>query len=101
MVLSRQSLTSSTDANDTETNVTSENDLVLHVPDPADYFPPYLRREFLLEDGSRTVIPTRNSNVSYVGEIFYTFRNGTVYELRAIKELFGSERSPALQVPSS
>jgi hypothetical protein len=85
----------------TDINVTQDDgEFVLHEPDPADFFPPYLRREYLLEDGSRTLLPTRDLTTSYDGVIFYTFRNDTVYELRAVRELFGSEKSPGLQFPS-
>jgi hypothetical protein len=77
-----------------------DGEFVLHEPDPADFFPPYLRRGYLLEDGSRTLLLTRDLTTSYDGVIFYTFRNDTVYELRAVRELFGLEKSPGLQFPS-
>ncbi|KEQ90625.1 hypothetical protein AUEXF2481DRAFT_83841 [Aureobasidium subglaciale EXF-2481] len=81
-------------------NSTQDDKWVLHKSDAADFFPPHLRREFLLEDGSRTVLPTRDLTISYDGVIFHTFRNNTVYELRAVRELHGQEKSPGLQDPS-
>ncbi|KAI5205236.1 hypothetical protein E4T38_04292 [Aureobasidium subglaciale] len=84
----------------TDINSTQDDKWVLHKSDAADFFPPHLRREFLLEDGSRTVLPTRDLTISYDGVIFHTFRNNTVYELRAVRELHGQEKSPGLQDPS-
>ena len=53
-----------------------------------------------VEDGSRTVLPTRDLTMYYDGMVFHTFRNNTVYELRAVRELHGLEKSPGLQDPS-
>jgi hypothetical protein len=72
----------------------------LHEADPADYFPPHLRREFLLADGTRTVLSTRNLTASYDDAIFYTLSNGTVSKTYAVKELRGLEKSPELQDPA-
>lgn len=83
-----------------DSNITEDGGLVLHEPDPADYFRPHLRREFLLEDGSRTVLSSRDQTASYDDAIFYSVRNGTVYQTKAVKELLGSEKSPELQHPA-
>ncbi|PKY06704.1 hypothetical protein P168DRAFT_280092 [Aspergillus campestris IBT 28561] len=79
---------------------TEDSELALHEPDPADFFEPHLRREFLLEDGSRTVLSSRDQTASYDDTVFYSVRNGTVVETRAVKELLGEEKSPELQHPS-
>lgn len=80
--------------------MTNEGGWGLHEPDPAQYFAPHLRREFLLEDGSRTVLSTRDQTTSYHNATFHTVRNGTVIKHRAVKELLGSEKSPELQDPA-
>ena len=80
-----------------DSNVTEDGGLALHEPDPADYFHPHLRREFLLEDGGRTVLLLRDQTASYDDAIFYSVRNGTVFQTKAVKELLGSEKSPELQ----
>ncbi|PLB41029.1 deoxyribonuclease NucA/NucB-domain-containing protein [Aspergillus candidus] len=77
-----------------------DSPLGLHEPDPADFFHPHLRREFLLEDGSRTVLSSRDQTTSYNDTIFYSLRDGEVVETRAVKELLGEEKSPELQHPS-
>ncbi|KAJ5539588.1 hypothetical protein N7513_007920 [Penicillium frequentans] len=83
-----------------DSNATNEGRWGLHQPDPAHYFPPHLRREFLLEDGSRTVLSTGDQTTSYQNATFHTVRNGTVIKHRAVKELLGSEKSPELQHPA-
>ena len=72
----------------------------LHKPDPAQYFPPHLRREFLLSDGSRTILSSRNQTASYNDAIFYSVRDGKVTQTHVVKELLGLEKSPALQDPA-
>lgn len=83
-----------------DSNVTEDGGWGLHEPDPADYFPPHLRREFLLADGSRTVLSSRNLTASYDDAVFYSMRNGTVIQTHAVKELLGLEKSPELQDPA-
>ncbi|KAJ4311822.1 hypothetical protein N0V94_007764 [Neodidymelliopsis sp. IMI 364377] len=83
-----------------DSNATEDGEWGLHKADPADYFPPHLRREFLLADGSRTVLPTRNLTASYDDAIFYSMSNGTVVQTYAVRELFGMEKSPELQDPA-
>lgn len=92
---SDSSLTPVADFDDIE-----DSPLGLHEPDPADFFHPHLRREFLLEDGSRTVLSSRDQTTSYNDTIFYSLRDGEVVETRAVKELLGEEKSPELQHPS-
>jgi hypothetical protein len=83
-----------------DSNATEDGEWGLHEADPADYFPPHLRREFLLADGSRTILPTRNLTASYDDAIFYSMSNGTVFQTYAVKELLGLEKSPELQDPA-
>jgi len=83
-----------------DSNATEDDGWGLHKADPADYFPPHLRREFLLADGSRTVLATRDLTASYDDAIFYSMSNGTVYQTHAIRELLGLEKSPQLQDPA-
>ena len=71
--------------------------MALHEPDPADYFHPHLRREFLLEDGGRTVLLLRDQTASYDDAIFYSVLNGTVFQTKVVKELLGSEKRSELQ----
>jgi hypothetical protein len=73
---------------------------MLHQPDPVHFFPPHLRREFLLANGERTVLPTRDLNASYDDTVFYYERNGTILQTRAVKELFGLEKTFELQDPA-
>ena len=84
-----------------DSNATEVDEWGLHKADPADYFPPHLRREFLLADGSRTVLSTRDLTASYDDAVFYSMSNGTAYQTHAIKELLGLEKSPQLQDPAS
>lgn len=72
----------------------------LHEPDPADYFPPHLRRELLLADSSRTLLSTRNLTASYENATFFSMRNGTLFQTHAVKELFGLEKTFELQDPA-
>lgn len=82
-----------------DSNSTEDGERGLHEPDPAHFFPPHLRREFLLADGSRTVLSTRDLNASYDDAVFVTVSNGTVTRTRAVKELLGLEKSLELQHP--
>lgn len=63
------------------------------VPDPELFFPPHLRREFLLDDGQVVLLLTRDTEKSWEEEIFTT-ANGTA---RVVKELQGMEKSPAFR----
>jgi hypothetical protein len=84
----------------TDLNATEDGGWGLHEPDPADYFPPHLRREFLLADGSRTIVSSRNLTASYDDAIFYSVRNGTVFQTYAVKELLHLEKRLELQDPA-
>lgn len=81
-------------------NATEDGGWGLHEPDPADYFPPHLRREFLLADGSRTIVSSRNLTASYDDAIFYSVRNGTVFQTHVVKELLHFEKRLELQDPA-
>jgi hypothetical protein len=81
-------------------NATEDDGWALHEPDPADYFPPHLRREFLLSDGSRTIVSSRNLTASYDDAIFYSVRNGTVFQTHVVKELLHFEKRLELQDPA-
>lgn len=70
---------------------------MLHEPNPADYFHPHFRREFLLEDGSRTILSSCDQTASYDDAIFYSVLNGTVFQTKVVKELLGSEKRSELQ----
>ena len=82
-----------------DTNGTENGGWGLHEPDPADYFHPHIRREFLLEDGSCTILSSCDQTTSYEGAVFHSVRNGTVVKTKAVKELLGSEKRPELQHP--
>jgi hypothetical protein len=71
--------------------------LTLHVPDPADFHPPHKRREFLLDNGKRVILASRDATKSWDDEIFVT-GNSTA---RVVRELFGTEKSEFLQPPTN
>lgn len=81
-------------------NATEDGGWGLHEPDPADYFPPHLRREFFLADGSRTIVSSRNLTASYDDVLVYSVRNGIVFQTYIVKELFDSEKRLELQDPA-
>jgi hypothetical protein len=83
-----------------DSNTTEEHGWALHEPDQSLYFAPHLRREFLLDNGERTVIGSRDLEADYSDAIFFTRRNGTLQKIRAVRELFGIEKTEALQHPS-
>lgn len=43
-----------------------------HVPDPADFFPLHLRREFLLDNGERVLLASRDLDRDWDDELFIT-----------------------------
>jgi hypothetical protein len=71
--------------------------LTLHVPNPADFHPPHLRREFLLDNGKRVILASRDATRSWDDEIFVS-GNSTA---RVVRELFGTEKSEFLQPPTN
>lgn len=85
-----------------DSNVTEDSagDWVLHEPDPAHFFPPHLRREFLLDDGTTTLLGARDLDANYDEAIFLTMRNDTMVRRRAVKELLGLEKTWELQDPA-
>lgn len=69
----------------------------LHQPDPAHYFPPQRRREFLLENGERATILSTDLDSSFDDEIFVFENNGTYEKAGVVRELHGMEKSPAFR----
>jgi hypothetical protein len=67
----------------------------LHVPDPKDFFPPELRREFLLNNGQRILLGLRDLEKNWDNEI--VFMGGSRTTARVVRELFGDEKSPAFR----
>jgi hypothetical protein len=67
----------------------------LHVPDPKDYFPPELRREFLLDNGQRILLGSRDLEKNWDNEI--VFMGGNKKAARVVRELFGDEKSLAFR----
>jgi hypothetical protein len=63
--------------------------LTLHVPDPADFHPPHERREFLLDNGERVIVASRDAEKSWNNEIFTDGRSSA----RVVRELIGMEKS--------
>ncbi|CAD0097070.1 unnamed protein product, partial [Aureobasidium mustum] len=62
----------------------------LHVPDPAKFLPPELRREMLLDNGQRILLATRDLEKNFVGEVVWC-KGGPS---RIVRELLGDEKSP-------
>jgi hypothetical protein len=71
----------------------------LHVPDPKDFFPPELRREFLLDNGQRILLGSRDLEKNWDNEI--VFMGGNKKAARVVRELFGDEKSPAFRPSKS
>jgi hypothetical protein len=71
----------------------------LHVPDPKDFFPPELRREFLLDNGQRILLGSRDLEKNWHNEI--VFMGGDRNTARVVRELFGDEKSPAFRPSKS
>jgi len=67
--------------------------LTLHVPHPADFHPLHERREFLLDNGQRVIVASRDAEESWDDEIF-TFGDSTA---RVVRELIGMEKSEFFQ----
>ncbi|OQN97869.1 hypothetical protein B0A48_16180 [Cryoendolithus antarcticus] len=60
-----------------------------HVPDPADFFPLHLRREFLLTNGMRVIVASRDLDKDWQNEIFVMGNETT----RVVREYVGMEKS--------
>jgi hypothetical protein len=67
--------------------------LTLHVPDPADFHPLHERREFLLDNGERVIVASRNAAKSWDNELFTDGRSSA----RVVRELIGLEKSEFFQ----
>jgi hypothetical protein len=61
----------------------------LHVPHPVDFHPLHERREFLLDNGERAIVASRDATKSWDGEMF----TDGVSTSRVVRELFGMEKS--------
>jgi hypothetical protein len=70
-----------------------------HEPDPKNFFPVHLRREFVLENGQTTLLGTTNLTSVHDGDIVVYFENDEMKETRIVCELHGKEKSPAFQPP--
>jgi hypothetical protein len=70
-----------------------------HQPDPEKFFPPHLRREFVLENGETTLLGTTNLTSVHDGDIVVYFEDDEMKETRIIRELHGKEKSPAFVPP--
>ena len=62
----------------------------LHVSDPANFFPPELRREMLLDNGQRILLATRDLEKNFVGEVVWCKAGPS----KIVRELLGDEKSP-------
>lgn len=69
----------------------------LHVPDPAKFFPPELRREMLLDNGQRILLATRDLEKNFVGDVVWC-KGGPS---RIVRELLGDEKSPPFRPKKS
>ena len=67
--------------------------LVLHEPDPAIFHPLEERREFLLDNGKRVMLLSRETNTSHDNTLIHY--GDDVFMI--VRELFGLEKSPALR----
>ena len=71
-----------------------------HQPDPKTFFPPHLRREFVLENGQTTLLGTTNLTSVHDGDIVVYFDDDDeMKETRIMRELHGKEKSPEFQPP--
>lgn len=71
-----------------------------HEPDPKNFFPLHLRREFVLENGSTTLLGTTNLTSVHDGDIVVYFEDDEMKETCIVRELHGKEKSPAFQPPT-
>jgi hypothetical protein len=67
--------------------------LTLRVPNPADFHPLHERREFLLDNGERVIVASRNAAKSWDNELFTDGRSLA----RVVRELIGMEKSEFFQ----
>lgn len=68
----------------------------------ADFFPPELRREMLLENGERILLGTRDLEKDFVGEVVWLGgRRGGPKTARIVRELFGDEKSQPFRPSNS
>ena len=67
------------------------------MPDPAHYFAPHLRREFLLTDNSTVLVLTTDLEKNFDDEVFLT-ESGSE---RVVRELKGMQKSPHLRHPDA
>jgi hypothetical protein len=72
-------------------------ELTLHVPHPADFHPMHERREFLLDNGQRVIVASRDAAKSWDDEIFVIGDSSA----RVVRELFGAEKSEYFQPPTN
>jgi hypothetical protein len=64
-----------------------------HEPDAAEFFPLHQRREFLLDNGQRVIVASRDMEKSWNDEIFFTGETTA----RVVRELTGVDKSPPFQ----
>lgn len=70
-----------------------------HEPDLKNFFPVYLHREFVLENGRTTLLGTTNLTSVHAGDIVVCFEHDEMKESRIVSKLHGKEKNPALRAP--
>jgi hypothetical protein len=72
----------------------AEKSFERHIPSPEDFYPLYLRREFLLDNGQRVIVASRDMEKNWDNEIFFVGDTTA----RVVRELTGFDKSPPFQL---